>query len=397
MATELIDLLARLVLASSAAIVLALLIRLPLRRVAGAGAAYLCWLCVPLAMLAAAVPALPPVPAVIVAIAPALSASGMVAEATPDGSNALATLAGLWLCGAIAAALLLMAGQRAFVRSLGQLALRDGIWFAEHSSQGPVLLGLVKPIVVVPADFAARYSADEQALILAHERQHARRRDPLANAVLALLQCAFWFNPLMHLAAKRFRFDQELACDADVLSVHAARRQAYASAMLKTQVTGSFAMATCHWQASHPLKERIMQLKHTSTSSHRRIGHLIVALAACGAMLGTAAARAGVDAGTAEDYDIVVQFSEGQSAKVGVVAGEDFALNWRQPGQGWTGTFNVTPAGGSVMVKMNLKLESGKVITPSMLLKPGVQGRVLDGDMSKPAFQVGLTVTRKGA
>ena len=142
-----------------------------------------------------------------------------------------------------------------------------------------------------------------------------------------------------------------------------------------------------------------MQLKHTSTSGRRRIGHLIVALAACGAMLGTAAARAGADAGAgkAEDYDIVVQFSEGQSAKVGVVAGEDFALNWRQPGQGWTGTFNVTPAGGSVMVKMNLKLESGKVITPSMLLKPGVQGRVLDGDLSKPDFQLGLTVTRKGA
>ena len=75
----------------------------------------------------------------------------------------------------------------------------------------------------VPADFAARYSADEQDLIIAHERQHAARHDPAANALLALLQCAFWFNPLMHLAASRFRFDQELACDAAVMARHGAR------------------------------------------------------------------------------------------------------------------------------------------------------------------------------
>ena len=41
---------------------------------------------------------------------------------------------------------------------------------------------------------------------------------PEANAVLTSLQCISWFNPPMHLAASRCRFDQELACDADVMA-----------------------------------------------------------------------------------------------------------------------------------------------------------------------------------
>jgi bla regulator protein BlaR1 len=402
MASELLELLLRLALAGSGALLLVLLLRRPLRRLAGAGAAYLCWLSIPLALSAAALPALPAAPALVVALAPGLSASALVASVAPEQTSWLAWIVCAWAGGALATGCLFLSGQRAFVRALGALDERDGVFYAAHARYGPALLGFFRPIIVVPADFALRYTNAEQALILAHERQHAARRDPAANALLALLQCGLWFNPLIHIAASRFRFDQELACDAAVMARHAGQRQAYASAMLKTQSAGAAALATCHWQSSHPLKERIMQLKQTSTSTaRRRAGHLIVALLACASVLGTVTARAGAPAAAAgDDYEIVVNFAEGTgstTAKVRVKAGEDFALRWDQPGRAWKGVFNVVPEGQSVMVKMKVTPDGGSPIAPALLLRLGESGKVVSGDAAKPAFQLGLTVTRAGS
>jgi bla regulator protein BlaR1 len=401
MASELLALLVRLALAGSGALLLVLLLRRPLRRLAGPGAAYLCWLSIPLALVAAALPALPAAPALVVALAPGLSASALVASVAPEQTPWLAWIVRAWACGALATGCLFLSGQRAFVRALGKLDERDGVFYAAHAQYGPALLGFFHPIIVVPADFALRYTHAEQALILAHERQHAARRDPAANALLAVLQCGLWFNPLIHIAASRFRFDQELACDAAVMARHAGQRQAYASAMLKTQSAGAAALATCHWQSSHPLKERIMQLKQTSTTTvRRRAGHLIVALLACASVLGTVTARAGAPAAGGDDYEIVVNFAEGTgntTAKVRVKAGEDFALRWDQPGRAWKGVFNVAPEGQSVMVKMKVTPDGGSPVTPSLLLRLGESGKVVSGESGKPGFQVGLTVTRAGS
>src|SRR3546814_629662 len=85
--------------------------------------------------------------------------------------------------------------------------------------------------IVLPADFDARYSADERALILAHERIHRARGDVAGNALLAALRCVYWFNPLLWIAADRFRRDQELACDATVFTLHPHARRASREAL----------------------------------------------------------------------------------------------------------------------------------------------------------------------
>ena len=398
MTTELLDVLVRMTLASSAAILLVWLVRRALRRLAGAGAAYLCWLAVPAALLAATLPALVGAPVQVAAFMHAAGASTFASSVAPAAVASLDWVLGVWACGALATAMLFVLGQRAFVRSLGALTHTDGVFHAASAVHGPALLGLFYPMIVVPADFALRYSAEEQALILAHERQHVARGDPAANAALALLRCVFWFNPLIHIAAADFRFDQELACDADVMARHGAQRQAYAGAMLKTQAGRTPALAACHWQSSHPLKERIMQLKQTSISTtRRRAGHMLVALVACATVLGTVSARAGVADSKGESYDVAVQFGQGDaasSARLRVKAGEDVALRSDQPGQSWSGVFNFTPAGESVMVRMKVTQADGKVVGPSMLIQLGQLGRLKIGEAAKPSFELGLTVTR---
>lgn len=100
---------------------------------------------------------------------------------------------------------------------------------------GPVATGILRPRVFLPMDFESRYSRSQQRMVLAHEQVHIRRRDSVANALAFGLRWLFWFNPLGHLAYRRFRMDQELACDAAVLEgVGNRNRHEYADALVRS-------------------------------------------------------------------------------------------------------------------------------------------------------------------
>ncbi len=178
----------------------------------------------------------------------------------------------IWLWGAVALAFRLLSQQRGFLRGLGRLRAReDGSWIAATSDFGPVVVGLVRPRIVVPADFELRYDARQQRLILAHERCHLSRGDLQVNFMLCVLRCLYWFNPLVHMAARRLRFDQELACDATVMLHFPHSRRAYADAILNTQLADLGLPVGCYWQSSHPLKWRIIMLTKPNASMARVI------------------------------------------------------------------------------------------------------------------------------
>lgn len=252
-------------IASSTAMLMALSLRKPMRLRFSAHAAYALWALVPLSALVALLPA--PVASMSMQIVPAVVTAFTVA--TPASALPMANpfdplpwLVAMWLLGAGIVCLLFIRQQRRFVRGLGRLsATGDETLRAQTTAGCPALLGAWRPRVVLPADFEQRYSTTERELILAHERTHRARGDAQINALAAALRCVFWFNPLIHFAASRFRFDQELACDAVVISRFPEARRSYADAMLKTQLADFGLPVGCHWQSSHPLKERIAMLK----------------------------------------------------------------------------------------------------------------------------------------
>jgi beta-lactamase regulating signal transducer with metallopeptidase domain len=179
-----------------------------------------------------------------------------------------------WLAGVLGLAAWLASRQRAFVRSLGRMVVsQDGIWRSERATT-PMLIGAWRPRIVVPADFEIRYPARDCQLMLAHERAHQERGDAVMNSLAAAWLCLFWFNPLMSWALGRSRFDQELACDALVVSRAASGRKRYADALLRVQLTSEAGWRVpvgCHWQSDHPLKERIAMLKNPSPALFRRL------------------------------------------------------------------------------------------------------------------------------
>lgn len=284
MNAELLTRLAVLTQITGAALLLVLLLRPLVRRLGGAGLVYASWLLVPLVLLTSILPqpAQAPLPA------PKVSVQWVITTATtlPDlPSDSAGVCLAVWLVGALIALLAFGSQQVRFQRGLGKLqSLGDGVQhLASESFVGPLLIGLLRPKIVLPADFFSRYNALEQALILAHERVHLRRHDSAANLLTTLFQILFWFNPLVHVAAGRLRFDQELACDAAVLRQHPGSRSSYAGAILKASLIESTAPLACHWQSRHPLKERILELSHTPPERARRFAaqSLLVSLTLC--------------------------------------------------------------------------------------------------------------------
>jgi TonB family protein len=286
---EAIALLVQATLVGSAAIALVLAGRQPLRRAFGARVAYAAWWLVPAALLALAIPSAPSgggMAAIGVRIAAPLGvATGFAGREAGFSWQPWALVA--WACGAIAFALLMAAAQARFRAALGALRPHGDAWRAERAAEGlPATVGVLAPRIVLPADFDARYDAAQRDLILAHERTHVARGDAWANLAVAALRCLCWFNPLVHVAARRFRHDQELACDAIVVARHPQLRRAYGDALLQAQCAAQASPLACHFGFGHPLKERITMLREPIATRGRRIaGNAAVAILVSAAAL----------------------------------------------------------------------------------------------------------------
>jgi len=84
--------------------------------------------------------------------------------------------------------------------------------------EGPTLYGFIRPIILLPAKGLKNFSERELKYIFLHELVHYKRKDIFVNWLMTLLLVVHWFNPILWYAAKKMREDQELSCDATVVS-----------------------------------------------------------------------------------------------------------------------------------------------------------------------------------
>lgn len=225
-------------LAGAVAVLAVLACRVPARRLFGPQLAYSLWAAPPLAALATLMPA-----PVVDGEPPA----DALAFAIKDWSGPALVV---WALGVLAMIMALGWAQRAFVAA------------AQAGKAGPAVVGVISPRIYMPPD-DGHYTAEERALIRAHEHEHVERSDPRAGALAAALQVLCWFNPLVHLGAHAMRLDQELACDAAVLRHRPHDRALYAKTLLKTQLDAQCLPLGCRWPAKglHPLEVRVGLLK----------------------------------------------------------------------------------------------------------------------------------------
>lgn len=113
----------------------------------------------------------------------------------------------------------------------------------------PTVFGLMRPVVVLPAAPLASLKRDDVLNILTHELAHVRRGDLWLQTLLSLLQCIFWFVPLLPLARRRIYEVQELCCDLTVAGILREQTPGYARTLIEAArvfLSGSAPLACSH-------------------------------------------------------------------------------------------------------------------------------------------------------
>ena len=171
-------------------------------------------------------------------------------------------------------------------------------------SSGPLVSGLLRPTVLLPAWFEDDYTQPQQRAALAHELTHVKRGDLWALQLSEIFVAALWFNPLAYLARRAFRTDQEAACDSDVLKSGASSPRAYGETLLKAVQLAlpERLTAAASLPLTHALKERMIRMTTPSPSRSRRlVGAGVSGLLGSAALMSSAFVATACASAEAED------------------------------------------------------------------------------------------------
>ena len=77
----------------------------------------------------------------------------------------------------------------------------------------PMVIGWLRPVVLVPASALTGLSASQLETIFAHELAHIRRNDYLVNLMQTFAETLFFYHPAVWWMSHRIRIERENCCD----------------------------------------------------------------------------------------------------------------------------------------------------------------------------------------
>lgn len=144
----------------------------------------------------------------------------------------------------------------------------------------PCLVGLRRPVVFVPCTTAVPLDHAQRMHIALHELAHLRRRDPWRALAVLVVQIAFFWHPVVWLAARRLRSARELGADA--LAVAAALdARAYGHTLLRCARSSPPRLPTLFASmASGDLRRRIEAIVTPGRTPRRQVLAVLLLLVA---------------------------------------------------------------------------------------------------------------------
>jgi protocatechuate 3,4-dioxygenase beta subunit len=139
----------------------------------------------------------------------------------------------------------------------------------------PMVIGSLKPVVLVPACMLTGLSTEQIEALLVHELAHISRHDYLVNLLQNVLETLFFYHPAVWWVSGQIRKEREHCCD-DVAAA-ACGTVGYARALASLaelrQASPGFGLAA----NGTPLVERIRRLAGVAPASGRSAGWLAIA------------------------------------------------------------------------------------------------------------------------
>jgi hypothetical protein len=156
---------------------------------------------------------------------------------------------------------------------------------------GPMVLGLLRPEIVVP-----RWALDppeECGLIVRHEREHVRAGDSWLLALASLAVAALPWSPALWWQHRRLRLAVETDCDARVVAAGANRRR-YGRVLLGTAARPLFLpVPSLTWGGPRSHLERRIRALTAQRPRHRILRAIPFAAVACAGVAAACGAVSG--------------------------------------------------------------------------------------------------------
>ena len=123
-----------------------------------------------------------------------------------------------------------------WLQNLRQISLSLGItrsvdFLESNRVKAPLLVGYLKPAVIVPAGMFTNLPVNQIETIILHELYHLLRRDYLVNIMQVIIEGVLFYHPVVWLISGFIRREREHCCDDSVLKT-TGNPVAYAKALI---------------------------------------------------------------------------------------------------------------------------------------------------------------------
>ena len=99
----------------------------------------------------------------------------------------------------------------------------------------PMLVGWLRPVILLPISMLSGFTPQQIELIIAHELGHVRRWDYLANLLQVVIETVLFYHPVVHWVSRDVRDARESCCDDLVLALADGSPVVYASALAELE------------------------------------------------------------------------------------------------------------------------------------------------------------------
>ena len=123
----------------------------------------------------------------------------------------------------------------------------------------PLVLGWLRPVILLPVGALTGLTPQQLEAILAHELAHIRRWDSLVLALQAVMETLLFYHPAVWWVSRRIRQESEQCCDDLAVGICGDRR-GYAHALAKVAEFGSRGPALAAGATGGKLLPRIRRL-----------------------------------------------------------------------------------------------------------------------------------------
>ena len=83
--------------------------------------------------------------------------------------------------------------------------------------QAPMVIGWLKPVILIPPSAVCGLDWRQAEMILAHELAHIRRHDYLFNLLQVMVEALLFYHPVVHWISRDARNEREFCCDDAVM------------------------------------------------------------------------------------------------------------------------------------------------------------------------------------